>query len=115
MPIPQGDTIGKRIAQARRELAVREARDIPTAELARLMQVPPSTVMRWEADLSTPSGANLVRLARVLGVSAEWIQEGRAPETQNGAPSQERRVIEKSPGVTERPRPKPKGRTGSGD
>ena len=90
VPIPQGDTIGKRIAQARRELGVREVRDIPTAELARLMRVPASTVMRWEADLSTPSGANLVKLARVLGVSAEWIQEGRGPDAktapQTGAP-----------------------------
>jgi transcriptional regulator with XRE-family HTH domain len=36
----------------------------------------PSSVGDWENDVSAPRGENLVRLARLLGVSESWIVGG---------------------------------------
>ena len=74
----KGDTVGDRIAQARRELAVRLRRDITKAALAEMVGVAASSVGDWEANVSVPKGGNLVQLARVLGVSESYIIAGDA-------------------------------------
>lgn len=56
-------TIGNRIQ------AVREARGIRRAELARRMGVAKTSIQRWETDVSSPSWYTLERIASGLGVS----------------------------------------------
>lgn len=87
----QADSVGARIAQARRELAVRLQRDVSKAELARLLHIGASSVGDWEDNVSKPKGENLVRLADVLGVSAEWIMKGAATLPTRGQSAAARR------------------------
>lgn len=75
----QGDTIGRRVAQARRELGVRLWRDVNAAELGRMAELPASTITRIENDQQEPSGGTLVKLARTLGVTERYIMTGERP------------------------------------
>lgn len=64
-------------------------------------------VSRWENGTAMPTGENLTALARVLGVSPEWILEGDRPEyiTPEDVNQMGRRVAE-PPGTYEtRPSP----------
>ena len=53
--------------------------DLTPAEFADLVRIEPEMVGRYEADLETPSPRVLLRLARVSGVSIEWILTGAGP------------------------------------
>lgn len=77
----EAETAGERIAQARRELAAKRREDISQTGLAALVGVEPPTVSRWEAGLKTPSGPNLLKLARVLEKSPEWLIYGSGKAT----------------------------------
>jgi transcriptional regulator with XRE-family HTH domain len=92
----QRDTVGNRIAQARRELGVRLGKDVLPATLAEMLGVNASTVTRWEANEKAPSGENLIRLAELLGVSATYIMRGGDATTapRNGAPQIQERIHE---------------------
>lgn len=79
------DTVGARIGQARRELAVRERQDITPTALARRLGVEPSTVLRWERDESPPDRDNIFRLAELLGVDPRWLLTGQPV---GGAPNE---------------------------
>lgn len=70
------NTIGKRIAQARRELAVREGRDVLQSDLAEELGVGGATISRWEADQAIPRDAVLVDLAAFLGVTPAYLRYG---------------------------------------
>jgi phage repressor protein C with HTH and peptisase S24 domain len=74
MPSPAETTIGSRIKAAREEKGVAQA------ALGRACGVSRAAVSQWEADTSEPSGTNLVRIARFLGVTELWLAEGRGPK-----------------------------------
>lgn len=80
-------TLGARIAQARRELAVREHRDILLAEIAAAVGVTSTSVSEWEADKKVPREDALARLAKVLGTTPAWLRYGighEKPPAQSG-------------------------------
>jgi transcriptional regulator with XRE-family HTH domain len=58
---------GDRLREARR------ARSYTAEALARELDVTLRTIQRWEADGNGPSGADLVRLADVLGRRPDWF------------------------------------------
>ncbi|HUT53327.1 MAG TPA: helix-turn-helix transcriptional regulator [bacterium] len=53
--------------------------DLTPAEFAEMVRVEPALVGRYEADLETPPPRVLLRMARVSGVSIEWILTGAGP------------------------------------
>lgn len=52
-------------------------KDITTAQLARRLRMPRSTVARMLAMERTPSVKFVSRAARALGTTADWLLEGR--------------------------------------
>lgn len=75
--VPQ--SFGERVAHARRLLGVTKLVDLSQADLAKLVDVDESTIHRWESDLRKPRDASLLRLAKVLGVTAGWLDHGAGP------------------------------------
>lgn len=69
-------TLGERIAQERRELAVLLRRDITPADLAEMLGVNPATVYRWEADEKAPRDAALAALAALFKRSLAYLRYG---------------------------------------
>lgn len=82
---------GRRVRQARLQLAARMGEEVSQSELARLLDVQPSTVQRWEAGAKQPSFETVEHLARVLGVSPAYlafgIVEGELKEVPPGTPN----------------------------
>lgn len=68
--------MGTRIAQARRELAVRQERDISGADMARELGVSTETVRSWEAGETRPRETALKRLVAYLSAKEAWIMYG---------------------------------------
>jgi transcriptional regulator with XRE-family HTH domain len=68
--------IGDRIAQARRELGVREHRDVRPVEVARALGVSGAAVSDWEAGKATPRDGLMEKLAAYLGVTPEFLRYG---------------------------------------
>lgn len=67
------DTIGNRIA------AARKAKGLNQSELARALNISPQAVQKWEAtdgSGTTPRGARMHDLARLLGTTAEHLLFG---------------------------------------
>lgn len=64
------ETLGARIRQRR------EALGLDQAELGARVGVARSQVSVWENGHQVPGGANLVKLARALEVTSEWILGG---------------------------------------
>lgn len=70
------DTLGKRIAQLRREKGIKQE------ELAEKLGVTPQAVSKWENDISCPDISLLPELAQVLGTTTDELLTGeREPET----------------------------------
>jgi transcriptional regulator with XRE-family HTH domain len=77
------ETIGDRVADARRRLGVTLKRDILAAGLAKIAGVPASTVSRIESgDSEDPNEETVVRLATALRVSPVWLRYGAQPGMQ---------------------------------
>ena len=57
-------TLGQRLAQARRELAVRERRDVSQADVADAVGYSRTAVSEWEAGTKMPREEALAKLAR---------------------------------------------------
>lgn len=74
------ETVGERVAQARRRLGVTLKQDILSAHLARMAKVQPSTISRLEAGLHAPSEELILKLAEVLRVTPAWLRYGAAAE-----------------------------------
>lgn len=70
------ETLGDRIAQARREMGVRLRRDVTRGELAASVGVDPSTVSLWESDKKSPREEALAKLAAYLGVTPAYLRYG---------------------------------------
>lgn len=68
-------TIGKRIAQLRKE------KGLTQEDLSKLMEVSAQAVSKWENDQTCPDIASLPKLARILGVSVDELLSGKE-ETQ---------------------------------
>ncbi|MCX8003345.1 MAG: helix-turn-helix domain-containing protein [Burkholderiaceae bacterium] len=66
------DTIGARIARAR--LVAGLSQD----GLARTLKITRPAVSLWETGQTTPSQRHLVDIARVLGVTVDWLLHGDA-------------------------------------
>ena len=64
-------TIGKRIAALRREKGLKQD------DLARMLEVSPQAVSKWENDQTCPDISLLPKLARVLGVSVDELLSGK--------------------------------------
>lgn len=69
-------SIGGRIAHARRLLGVREGHDVAVSEIAERVGVSAASVYNWEGDVFPPGERNVKKLAEVLGVSAAYIRYG---------------------------------------
>lgn len=65
------DTLGKRIANARKEAGLTQS------EVADKLNVSFQAVSLWEADETTPTTWNLIELAKLLGVSVSSLVENR--------------------------------------
>jgi transcriptional regulator with XRE-family HTH domain len=56
--------------------AARERKNLSQKDLARLIDVHPTTVSKWESDAQPVDLANLDKVARALGVQLEWLRKG---------------------------------------
>lgn len=69
-------TLGKRLAQERREKAARDHTDIDQADIARKVGVSVSTYSRYEADLTKPDDETLGKIASYFNVTRSWLRFG---------------------------------------
>lgn len=81
----EATTPGQRV-RAGREALRENGLPVTQARFAARVGVKLRTVQSWEADERTPSGATLVRLAEVLGVTEAFIMEGRTEPSGGPAP-----------------------------
>jgi len=65
------NTIGKRIAQLRKE------KGFTQEELAQQMEVSAQAVSKWENDLTCPDISSLPNLAKLLGVTVDELLSGK--------------------------------------
>jgi transcriptional regulator with XRE-family HTH domain len=72
--------VGERIAQARREKAARERKDIRHTDMAAALKVSGATVSDWEAGKVRPRPAAMEKLARYLGVTPAYLAYGVGAE-----------------------------------
>jgi len=81
-PTPISFDLQDRIRHARRTLG------ISRAELARRIGVGPSAAVQWEHNNGTsPRIRHLIAIARITGVSFEWLATGRGAARPEGAPN----------------------------
>lgn len=73
--------ISERIKQRMQALGMKRA-----AELVKATGVSKGSVSQWLSDSSAPTGPNLLKLAKVLGVHPDWLLTGEGPEP-NGVES----------------------------
>ena len=67
-------TIGKRIAQLRKE------KGLTQEDLSGMMEVSAQAVSKWENDQTCPDIASLPKLAKILGVTVDELLSGKADE-----------------------------------
>ena len=63
-------TIGQRIAKCRRE------KNLSQEYIAEALSVTRQAVSKWETDVNSPDTHNLIKLARLFGVSVEYLACG---------------------------------------
>ena len=98
-------TLGQRLAQARREKAVRDHRDITQADVADAVGYSRTAVSEWEADAKVPREGALSKLAAYLGVTPAFLRYGIDPETRGATAPLARGTL--SDELVERVRRKP--------
>jgi transcriptional regulator with XRE-family HTH domain len=69
-------SLGERLAQARREKGVRDKRDILRTEIAEAAGVDPSMVTAYEKGASVPREEVLAKLAEFLHVTPAYLRYG---------------------------------------
>ena len=69
------NTIGKRIAQLRKE------KNYTQEDLAQMMEVSAQAVSKWENDLTCPDISSLPKLAKLLDVTVDELLSGKAEPT----------------------------------
>lgn len=65
-----GDSIGKRIREARKAL------NLSQSKLSDMLDVKQSSVSDWERGATVPERRNVTAIARALSVSASWLEFG---------------------------------------
>jgi len=63
-------TTGERISEKRKNLG------ISLRGLSRIVGAAPATVSLWEHDTNQPNGENLLKLAKALNTTPEWLRHG---------------------------------------
>ena len=81
------DTIGKRIA------AARKAKGIKQDELAEKLLVSPQAVSKWENDISCPDISVLPGLSKILGTSIDELLCGKQEPAVSYVPEEKRKDI----------------------
>ena len=84
--LPQEETIGARIVEAR------ERAGLSSAQLARRLGVKSRTVSAWERGETTPRTNRLLMLSQMLDVSALWLLEGETRYAPDQVPPEDRRI-----------------------
>lgn len=84
-------SLGERIAQARRELGVRERRDVSQLDVAKAIGVSGAAVSQWESDERAPREEAFAKLADYLGVTPAYLRYG-VTEGKDAKPRQRARV-----------------------
>jgi transcriptional regulator with XRE-family HTH domain len=69
-------TLSEGIAQARREMAVRERRDITQGEVATGIGVTVAAYSRWETGQRVPREEDVAKLAEFFGVTPAYLRYG---------------------------------------
>ena len=69
-------TVGQRIADQRRRVGIRREKRVTQQELADAIEVSKSTVAAWEGDAQLPAGENLLKLAKALHTTPEYLLHG---------------------------------------
>lgn len=69
-----GETLGKRIGRLRR------AKEMKQDDLAKMLDISPQAVSKWENDQTCPDISLLPKLAQILGVSLDELLSESAPE-----------------------------------
>ena len=85
---PKTDSLGARIAQARREFAARERRDVTPPDAASLLGVSVPTYWRWERDERKPGRPALMAISMVFGCSLGFLL-GEAGKGEPETPAEE--------------------------
>ena len=81
------NTLGNRIAQLRKEMGFTQE------DLARMLDVSPQAVSKWENDLTCPDISLLPKLAQILGVSVDTLLSGKTEPIAQIVPVAERKDI----------------------
>ena len=81
------DTIGKRIANARK------SKNIKQDELAEKLSVSPQAVSKWENDISCPDISLLPNLAKILGITVDELLSGKQESSVSYVPEEHRKDI----------------------
>ena len=68
-------TIGERIAKCRKD------KKLSQEYIAEILDVSRQAVSKWENDQSEPDTGNLIQLARLFGVSVEYLANGEEEKT----------------------------------
>lgn len=63
-------TIGSRIAKCRKK------KNLSQAYVAEILEVTRQAVSKWETDVNVPDTENLIKLAKLFGVSVEYLACG---------------------------------------
>lgn len=71
--ITSARAVGVRLEQSRLDEGARRQREIEPAEIATAASVSQSTVSQWLKGKKRPSLANALRVAPLLGTTAEWL------------------------------------------
>lgn len=74
-------SFGARIRDARK------AKQMTQRELADRLLVSLQSISQWEGDHTQPSNRRLIKLAEILGVRAEWLQNGKGEQAPSIQPS----------------------------
>lgn len=70
------DTLSEGLAQARREMAARERREIPHEEIAGFIGVSAAAYSRWENGKRVPGEGAVIKLAEFFGVTPAYLRYG---------------------------------------
>ncbi|MBJ7536992.1 LexA family protein [Marinomonas transparens] len=88
-------TIADRILHRRKELQMSQR------ELGRRLNIAGATISLWESERNYPNGENLLKLAKALSTTPEWLQHGQgvreSKNVYNVTPSPEQPSIRKLP------------------